>query len=85
MPSFLTGDELGSIKRIHCSKKQDSEEWSLESQSLRPPPGVNNGGSDAKSHSIQRMALSKGRDEPLVSHFREVYVAFCSADKAIIK
>ena len=39
MPHFLTGDELGQIKSIHCPKGTESSAgWKLEEQFLFTPP-----------------------------------------------
>lgn len=74
MLTFLTGDELGSIKKIQCVEQNDSPEWNLEAHSLRAAPSqIGAGTSNARAYGIQHMAMSKDAGHPLVSLVWSLY------------
>jgi hypothetical protein len=78
MATFLTGDELGNIKRISCSRSSETD-WKLEDTILHTPAeltGVLSGKSDVRHvHDVGKQPVQKlslfdcGRKQLVRLHF----------------
>lgn len=73
---FFTGDELGHIKRITCSQRQEDGEWTNEERIGYIPTrsAEANGAENIKPQSIQKLAATTVSNKTMV----RIHYLICS-------